>query len=89
MIWRDDWDGTPNVVILAEEDAQDGVIEDPVLFLLQGITGPVTVTDAEGNRLRVHLPDPPPGDSGMYPTPDLTVEPINEEPKTDPDHPLP
>lgn len=89
MIWRDDWDGTPNVVILAEEGAQDGVIEDAVLFLLQDTPGPVTVTDAAGQRLTVHLPDDLPEGSGMIPGLDLTVETPNEESQTDPDHPLP
>lgn len=89
MIWRDAWDGAPTVVILAEEDAQDSVIEDAVLFLLQVPTGSVTVSDVEGNALLVHLPDPPPEDSGMYPGLDLDVEPPNEERKIDSGHPIP
>lgn len=89
MVWRDVWDGTPNVVILSEMDAQGGVLEDTVLFLLYGPTDFVTVSNPEGQRWRVRLPDDLPDGSGMHPGLDLPVETPNEEPKTDPDHPLP
>ncbi|UQN10366.1 hypothetical protein [Deinococcus sp. QL22] len=89
MIWRDVWNDTPRLVILSEEDAQDGVIEDAVLFLLELLPSPVTVSDAEGHRLSVTLPLDLPEGVGMYPHIDLPVETPNEEKQIDSDHPLP
>ncbi|MGY2892750.1 hypothetical protein [Deinococcus sp. UYEF24] len=57
MIWRDTWTDTPDVVILAGQDAQDGVIEDAVLMLRETvITDRLSVSDVAGNELSVHLP---------------------------------
>jgi hypothetical protein len=89
VIWRDVWDDTPRLVILSEIDAQDGVIEDAVLFLLELLPSPVIVSDADGTRLSVTLPDDLPEGVGMYPNLDLPVETPNEEKQIDPDHPLP
>ena len=57
MIWRDTWTDTPEVVILAEQDAQDGVIRDAVLMLRETVTADrLSVSDAAGHELSVHLP---------------------------------
>ena len=59
MIWRDTWTDTPAVVILAEQDAQDGVIQDAVLMLRETVTAAhVTVTDPSGQSLTVNVPTP-------------------------------
>ena len=58
MVWRDVWDGTPNVVVLAEGDVQQGVIDDALLFLgLDELPDDVTVSDRAGRRYRLTLPD--------------------------------
>lgn len=80
MIWRDVWDGMPQVIILAEDDAQHGSIEDAVLFLFAVDTSPVPVTTEDGQRLLVHIPQQLLGDTGLSSGLDLTVEdPPNEE----------
>ena len=58
MVWRDRWDTVPNLVIVAEEDEQQGVIEDALLFF--GIEDPAedpVVMDKQGRRYRVTLPE--------------------------------
>lgn len=58
MVWRDTWDDTPNLVIIAEEDAQEGVIEDALLFLgLEEPAQELIVSDRQGRRYRVTLPN--------------------------------
>ncbi|WP_394649568.1 hypothetical protein [uncultured Deinococcus sp.] len=89
-VWRDDWDGAPSVVILAEMDAQDGVITDAVLYLLDLPTGPVRVVDPQGRALLVHIPDTITAGYDKFPGLDLTVEDLpNEERQTDSDHQVP
>lgn len=74
MIWRDDWTGMPVLVILAEEGARGGVIEDAALFLFDVHETPITVTDQDGHALRVHLPDDALNETGVIAGIDLTVE---------------
>lgn len=58
MVWRDVWDGTPNVVILAEGDVQEGIIDDALLFLgMEVLADDVIVRDKQGRRYRLTLPD--------------------------------
>jgi len=58
MVWRDIWDGTPNLVIVAEEDAQEGVIYDALLFLgLEDPAEELIVSDRQGKRYRLILPN--------------------------------
>ncbi len=89
MIWRDVWNDTPRLVILSEIDAQDGVISDAVLFLLELLPSPVIVSDADGHRLSVTLPPDLPEGVGKYPNLDLPVETLNEEKQINSDHSVP
>lgn len=78
MVWRDTWDDTPNLVIIAEEDAQEGVIRDSLLFLgLEPPAADLIVSDRQGHRYRLTLPedleDPV---ATIVRGIDLTVEPL-------------
>lgn len=80
MIWRDVWDGTPNVVVLAEGDVQQGVIDDALLFLgLDDLEGDVTVSDRAGRRYRLTLPDDLGDDTSttVLTVSELSVEELN------------
>lgn len=79
-VWRDVWDGMPTVLIVAEEDAQDGVIRDPVLFLFDVSGSPVTVTSDQGEQAQVHLPDHVLRQTGIAAHLDLSLTPV-EPPK--------
>lgn len=79
-VWRDVWDGMPTVLIVAEDDAQDGVIHDPVLFLFDVSESPVTVTSDQGEPLQVHLPDHVLRQTGIAAHLDLHTSPV-ETPK--------
>lgn len=79
-VWRDVWDGMPTVLIVAEEDAQDGVIRDPVLFLFDVPASPVTVTTDQGGRVQVHLPKHVLEQTGIVASLDLNITPV-EPPK--------
>jgi len=58
MVWRDTWDDMPNLVIVAEEDAQQGVIYDALLFLgLEDPAEKLIVMDKQGRRYRLTLPE--------------------------------
>lgn len=69
----------PQVVILAEDDAQHGSIEDAVLFLFAVTTSPVTVTTEDGAPLLLHLPDDLLDQTGLSTGITLNVENPNEE----------
>lgn len=57
MVWRDTWDGSPDVVIIAPADAQGGVIRAACILLATPRTDPhLTVSDAFGQRYLVALP---------------------------------
>lgn len=79
-VWRDVWDGMPTLLIVAEEDAQDGVIRDPVLFLFDVPESPVTVTTDQGEQVQVHLPPHCLGQTGIAASLDLSITPV-EPPK--------
>ncbi len=79
-VWRDVWDGMPTLLIVAEEDAQDGVIRDPVLFLFDVPASPVTVTTDQGQQMHLHLPAHCLGQTGIVASLDLILTPV-EPPK--------
>ena len=58
VLWRDRWDDTPGIVVLAYDDLQNGVLEDAVLMIRDDLTAvPVDVFDEQGQRFRLLLPD--------------------------------
>jgi hypothetical protein len=74
VVWRDVWDGTPGVVVLAEGDAQDGVLSDAVLLLSDDQPSPVTVTRSSGEALILYLPETSHPGPAFHTGVDLTVE---------------
>ncbi|GAA3995206.1 hypothetical protein GCM10022631_01710 [Deinococcus rubellus] len=57
MIWRDTWRGKPEVVIIAPDDVQGGVIRAAIVLLDAPRRDPhLTVSDGLGRRYNVALP---------------------------------
>lgn len=79
MIWRDVWEESPSVVILSEDDVQGDVIPDVALFLLGEPAAEIVVSDPDGGRYRLTLPEDIPRETGLYFGFDLTVESMHEE----------
>ncbi|GAA4015546.1 hypothetical protein GCM10022631_29560 [Deinococcus rubellus] len=58
VLWRDRWDDTPQVVVFAYDDVQDGVLVDAVLMINSELPGlPVTLTDPFGASFTLRLPE--------------------------------
>ena len=75
-VLRDVWDGMPDVVVLAEAGAEDGVLEDAVLCLGDETTSPVRVSDSDGQSFLLHIPEEHLDEACIVPGIDLRVEPI-------------
>lgn len=62
--WRDDWAGPPGVVVIAETPAtEEGVIEDALLFVLDGCAS-ATIFDTDKRAHTIALP--PEAQEGSY-----------------------
>ena len=68
MIWRDTWEPgvMPQVVVLAEQGPQGGVIYDAALYLFGETPSPVTLLDPGGEPLTLILPEPNDGPSMVH-----------------------
>lgn len=57
-VWRDDWDGDSQVVVIAPGPVRNGAIRQAAVLLNEGQREKtVTLTDAFGRRVTVDLPD--------------------------------
>ncbi|WP_295818022.1 hypothetical protein [uncultured Deinococcus sp.] len=75
MVWRDAWDATPDVVVLAEPPER-GVLEDAVLFLnTSAPTDRATVRTRDGDPVSFALPGNLPELPGLITGVTLTLEP--------------
>lgn len=82
MIWRDTWASgvMPQVVVLAEQEPQGGVLYDAALYLFGPTASPVTVYDPDGQPLTLLLPEPNDGPSMIHQL-DLEVAEAAEAPQ--------
>jgi len=73
-VLRDVWDGMPDVVVIAETGAEDGVLVDAVLCLGDKTTSPVRVTDPDGQSFLLHIPEEHLDEACIVPGIDLRME---------------
>lgn len=55
-VWRDVWNGSPNVVVISEYPLEEGVVDDALLFTFDEFSLPVVLLDEAGHAWTPDLP---------------------------------
>lgn len=77
-VWRDDWDGPPNVVVISETAiTEQGALEDALLFVLDETPDHVLLTERGGPALTFTLPPEALGGTYMRVGLDLSTQQEN------------
>ncbi|WP_339096189.1 hypothetical protein WDJ50_02550 [Deinococcus sp. VB142] len=80
FVWRDDWDGPPNVLVISETAITErGVVEDALLFVLDETPGCVALTERGGSPLTFILPQDALGGTFMRVGIDLSTQQENPQ----------
>ncbi|GAA5513647.1 hypothetical protein Dcar01_02391 [Deinococcus carri] len=81
-VWRDRWDGTPNVAVISETPVtEEGTVEDALLFVLDESPQRVALTDEHGASRTFTLPSEALEGTFFKAGLDLPTEPQQENPQ--------